>query len=206
MWSRGQLAATVISKQTLALSILEKLAHLLLPDVHRSLRFWNLFIPIHIRYLYTKFRHSESRGEKWEVRWHWYHSNSNSVWFLVQRPEATQIMTYLTIQGGLQDFMSNSLPNRNIPNLAEQFLRFWLNSIDICWWCECTILLHIQSCSRSDCMARFHKWRVGHLVDTTFSEQILLLLSGTSLSCSYLLHDEVACSWQPHTVYAAMLW
>lgn len=38
------------------------------PDMHRTCRFWRGYLPIHVRYLYTKVEYQERRGYSPEVR------------------------------------------------------------------------------------------------------------------------------------------
>ena len=38
------------------------------PDLHRTCRFWRGYLPIHVRYVFTKLKYQEARGYTREVR------------------------------------------------------------------------------------------------------------------------------------------
>ena len=57
----GRIAATVcptVAVITVILAILKRAS----PDIYRTCRFWDQYLPIHVRYLYTRLKYSERRG------------------------------------------------------------------------------------------------------------------------------------------------
>ena len=59
--------ASTFCPPIIALVLVSAMLKRVAPDLARTCRFWNRYLPIHSRYLFTKLKYNERRGHSWEV-------------------------------------------------------------------------------------------------------------------------------------------